>query len=54
VEAGEIILVRGRFEIKELLFDRAMIRIVSLNQDIAFMPGLLGHLQQLKTIMGDI
>lgn len=54
MEGQHVVVVRGKFNSKEFLFDKAIIRIFSVDQDIFFMPGLMQHLQQIKTIMGDV
>jgi activator of HSP90 ATPase len=53
VESGDVVIVRGKFKLKELAFDKATVKIYARdNKDIFFMEGLMQHLQMLKNIMG--
>jgi hypothetical protein len=54
VEAQHVVVVRGNFNSREFRFDKAIVRIFSQGQDIFFMPGLMQHLQQIKTTMGEL
>jgi hypothetical protein len=54
VEAENVVVAKGNFKIKEVTFDKAVIRICSNGEDVAFMPTLMQTLQQVKTTMGEM
>lgn len=49
-----MVVLRGSFNSREFVFDKATIRIYNQGQEVFFMPGLLQHLQQIKTLMGEV
>lgn len=53
-EAENVVVAKGNFKIKELSFDKAVIRICSNGDDVAFMPTLMQTLQQVKNTMGEM
>ena len=48
-------MVKGKFKVKELYFDKSIIRIYCPSEkEIFFIEGLMQHLQTLKIVMGEI
>lgn len=48
-------VAKGKFSLKEVIFDKSTIKIYSKdNREIFYMQGLMLHLQQLKIIMGEV
>jgi hypothetical protein len=54
VEAENIVIVKGNFKVKELSFDKAVVKIASHGQDVFFMSTLMQILQQIKTTLGEM
>lgn len=54
VEAENIVVLKGNFKMKELVFEKATIRIYSHAGDVFFMSTLMQILQQVKTTLGEM